>query len=319
MEQRFPGFDRPTSDFQATRDDRRARLFYYDVDLSNGRTLDTALDLDWLAGNFFYIDQDPAFSGFASVVFNDDGYKGAPIYVGPGTLSRVPFVGVKIYNLAQPGKVLRIVYGTDVDFDPQSGAIQNVNVVTGSTVQITGANQQPIDGEYPLNVTWDNSNPPPTLRVVTPEFSKNIADFNFYTTIYSVNLGANANYFSGVSFFQNRFITGIELYRQGAASVSPAILALGLLNTGIAVQTAPEGAIGANGNIIDGNAFKAEIGGTVFSRQFYSFSDSESKIQILFNKPIYLGAGEAIGIVKRSPTPPAFATPYLINVFSTQA
>ena len=126
-----------SQDFNAVRDGRRAPWYSYEIDLSIPRT-DTpgggALELP-IAGNSFYVDRAPDV-GNASVQFQDLSFDRSmlPIYCGAGFIANVLFTQVKFTNVAQPGKVLRIFYGVDVDFSPGtaseiilSGAIKNLN------------------------------------------------------------------------------------------------------------------------------------------------------------------------------------------------
>lgn len=126
----FPGISKPTSDFEAVRDMRRTQLFYYDVDLTNARSIGagTMLILN-LAGNSFYIDQDTNAVGYATVHFQDTnlGISPAPIYVGPGFIANIPFTQLLIENIAQAGKRLRIFYGVDVDFQAGVNAQVSIN------------------------------------------------------------------------------------------------------------------------------------------------------------------------------------------------
>ncbi len=134
----------PSQNFQAVRDGRNTRIFYQDIDLTTARTADviSAVVLP-LAGNFFYIDLDPSFSGYATASFEDSNTDSTPLFVGPGFTSHIPYTRIKIYNTAQPGKKLRIIYGTDVDFTasqtpqyvtvrPEAG-IANINTSIAST------------------------------------------------------------------------------------------------------------------------------------------------------------------------------------------
>lgn len=126
----------PSQDFSQVRDGRRSRLMFFDVDLSVARTLDdTSALIIPISGNFFYVDQDPSFSGFASVGFEDTNSDSTPVYVGPGSLSRVPYTRIKVSNLAQSGKKLRILYGTDIDFTPSMAPIQNVAITGGTNIK----------------------------------------------------------------------------------------------------------------------------------------------------------------------------------------
>ena len=110
----FPGFETPSIDFNPVRDERRAKLFFVDVDLTTARNLAaTTAEILNIAGNSFYVDQDPTNTGAAIVHFQDVTLSraSAPVYTGPGFIARVPFTQLLIENIAQPGKRLRIFYG----------------------------------------------------------------------------------------------------------------------------------------------------------------------------------------------------------------
>jgi len=118
----FPGVSRPSSDFPAVRSELRAPPMYRDIDLSVARSLlaGTALRLT-IAGNMIYIDQ-KGNSGYAVLHVQDDASVGnTPITVFPGFLARLPFTELILENVAQTGQVLRIIYGTDMDFQPIPG------------------------------------------------------------------------------------------------------------------------------------------------------------------------------------------------------
>jgi hypothetical protein len=131
----FKGFKAATVDFQAKRGQSAAPLQYIDIDLGVARNFANALNLD-VAGNLFYVDQDPQKVGFATCFFGDGSTKGGtPIYVGSGFLSKVDFVKLTFTNVLQPGKILRVIYGTDVDFTPGMSPIaivQSAGTVNGS-------------------------------------------------------------------------------------------------------------------------------------------------------------------------------------------
>jgi hypothetical protein len=132
----FPGFKNNSADFQGKRDQRASPLNFIDVDLSIARSaaLGNILNID-VGGNLFYVDQNPDIGGFATVFFGDGTVRGGtPIYVGSGFLSNADFVQLGFSNVAQPGKILRVVYGTDVNFKPQFGSVQNV--VVGNTAPL---------------------------------------------------------------------------------------------------------------------------------------------------------------------------------------
>lgn len=116
----FPGYALPSDDFDITRKNLRRLPDYYDIDLTAARSIAalTALQLD-IAGNSFYIDQNPTITGNATVHFQDTGLGlTCPFYVSAGFLAAWPFTKLTIENVAQPGKILRIIYGTDIKFVP---------------------------------------------------------------------------------------------------------------------------------------------------------------------------------------------------------
>lgn len=132
----FPGIETPSIDFDDVRDGKRARLFYYDLDLSTARSIATGTaTLLQIAGNSFFIDQFAA-AGFATAYFQDTNLsaKGAPIYVGPGFITKQPFTQILFENAAQPAKTLRIIYGIDVDFTPGLSAAVSVS----NTIAVQG-------------------------------------------------------------------------------------------------------------------------------------------------------------------------------------
>jgi len=139
----FAGFSRPSSDFFSARSELRATPQYRDIDLSVARSIaaGTAQPLT-MAGNFLYVDQKAA-SGYATLHFQDDVSVGnTPITVYPGFMAKVPFTQLILENVAQPGQVMRIVYGTDLDFLPVPTAAGvtvlnslNVNDVIADTCQ----------------------------------------------------------------------------------------------------------------------------------------------------------------------------------------
>lgn len=116
----FAGFQKPSVDMEAVRDGRRAPLLYLDVDLSTVRTIANGNPIILpISGNSFYIDQDTSIVGNATVHFQDTNLQtsSAPIFAGAGFIAKVPFTQILVEaKTAQAGKVLRIIYGTDVDF-----------------------------------------------------------------------------------------------------------------------------------------------------------------------------------------------------------
>jgi hypothetical protein len=121
---------RPEIDFAQVRDGRRSGLFYYDVDLSvtHNQSNGTHIVLP-IAGNSFYVDKNPALIGNAIVHFQDTnfGTAPAPVFCEPGFIAKVPFTQIFIENVAQPGKVFRIHYGVDIDFQPGASSSVTVN------------------------------------------------------------------------------------------------------------------------------------------------------------------------------------------------
>jgi len=140
----FNGFQRPSIDLDAVRDGRRAPLLYLDVDLSTVQTIAGGNPVILpISGNSFYVDQDPSIVGNATVHFQDTnlGQSSAPIYVGAGFIAKVPFTQILIeVKTAQAGKVLRIVYGTDVDFT--AGVNATISISDQPPVRFTGTSQQ---------------------------------------------------------------------------------------------------------------------------------------------------------------------------------
>lgn len=115
---RFDGYLLPSTDFDETRKGFRRLPDYFDIDLTNARSI-AALSalLVPVAGNSFYIDQNPATAGNATVHFQDSTLGlSTPFYVSAGFLSGWAFTQLIIENTAQPGKILRVIYGTDIKF-----------------------------------------------------------------------------------------------------------------------------------------------------------------------------------------------------------
>jgi hypothetical protein len=155
----FAGFQKPSIDLDAVRDGRRAPLMYIDIPLDLTFTIASGNPVILpLSGNSFYIDQDTSVVGNATVHFQDTNLQStsAPIYVGPGFIAKVPFTQLLIENkVAQAGKKLRIVYGTDVDFTAGLNATiaissvpptrflsvaQSVALSTGTWVKVVNVN-----------------------------------------------------------------------------------------------------------------------------------------------------------------------------------
>jgi hypothetical protein len=140
----FAGFQKPSIDMEAVRDGRRAPLMYLDIPLDSVFTIASGNPVVLpLSGNSFYIDQDPSIVGNGTVHFQDTnlGQSSTPIFVGPGFIAKVPFTQLLIENkTAQAGKVLRIVYGTDVDFT--AGVNATIAISDQPPVRFTGTSQQ---------------------------------------------------------------------------------------------------------------------------------------------------------------------------------
>lgn len=140
----FAGFQKPSVDMEAVRDGRRAPLLYLDIPLDTVFTIAGGSPVVLpLSGNSFYVDQDPSIVGNATVHFQDTNLQNssAPIYVGAGFIAKVPFTQLLIENkTAQAGKVLRIVYGTDVDFT--AGVNATIAVSDQSPIRFSGLSAQ---------------------------------------------------------------------------------------------------------------------------------------------------------------------------------
>lgn len=123
---RFRGQQLPATDFEAVRDQLRTPLLWFEVDLASARPAATPLEVNVAGANSFYVDL-AADVGNATLIFaQDDGVRPAAVYVRPGFIARVTSDRLFVYNDAQAGKVLRVVYGTDIDFMP--GVNTGVNV-----------------------------------------------------------------------------------------------------------------------------------------------------------------------------------------------
>lgn len=140
----FAGFQKPSMDMDAVRDGRRAPLLYLDVDLSTVRTIANGNPIILpISGNSFYIDQDTSIVGNATVHFQDTNLQisSAPVFAGAGFIAKVPFTQILVeVKTAQAGKVLRIIYGTDVDFT--AGVNATIAVTDQSPVRFSGTSGQ---------------------------------------------------------------------------------------------------------------------------------------------------------------------------------
>lgn len=126
----FPGVTAPSTDFGAVLNGQRSMLRVAVIDLSTART---ALTQFKITGNAFYVDQ-AADVGQATCVFEGVQDQTPPpivaaLAIGPGFVARVPFANIAITNTAQPGKVLRIAYGVDVDFTPAISNNLTINAI----------------------------------------------------------------------------------------------------------------------------------------------------------------------------------------------
>lgn len=140
----FAGFQKPSIDMEAVRDGRRAPLLYLDIALDSTFTIASGTAQIYpISGNSLYIDQDTSIVGNATLHFQDTNLQiaSAPIYAGAGFIAKVPFTQLLIENkTAQAGKVLRIVYGTDVDFTAGVNATLAIN--DQPPIRFSGTSQQ---------------------------------------------------------------------------------------------------------------------------------------------------------------------------------
>jgi hypothetical protein len=106
----------PTSNFNAVRDGRNAPDFYFDIPLNAAGEVTYPI-----AGNSFYVDANPS-DGNAIAYFQDTNLDRTPtpFYISPGFIAQIPFTQCRFVWAAQPGKKIRIVYGTDTLFQPGS-------------------------------------------------------------------------------------------------------------------------------------------------------------------------------------------------------
>lgn len=140
----FPGIEAPSVDLDAVRDGRRAPMMFIDVPLDTVFGIATGDPVILpISGNSFYIDQDTTVVGTATVHFQDTniGSKSVPIFAGAGFIAKVPFTQILIENnTAQAGKVLRIVYGVDIDFT--AGVNATIAVTDQTPIRFSGTSQQ---------------------------------------------------------------------------------------------------------------------------------------------------------------------------------
>lgn len=140
----FAGFQKPSIDMEAVRDGRRAPLLYLDIPLDSTFSIASGnAQVYPISGNSLYIDQDTSIVGNATLHFQDTNLQtaSAPIYAGAGFIAKVPFTQLLVENkTAQAGKVLRLVYGTDVDFT--AGVNATLAVSDQPPIRFSGTSQQ---------------------------------------------------------------------------------------------------------------------------------------------------------------------------------
>lgn len=112
---------RASSDFNAVRSGQVARFQQFDIDLSLPRAGDGIGEFG-IAGNFIYVDPAGNAGGSAFLFLEDLTNTSSKISVYPGFTCRFAFTRIRVENIAQPGKTLRLMVGTDVDFSPISSA-----------------------------------------------------------------------------------------------------------------------------------------------------------------------------------------------------
>lgn len=158
---------------------------YRDISLAAARSLTNGTaEVLTLVGNVIYIDQ-KANSGYATIHVQDDASVGnTPITVFPGFLARLPFTQIILENDAQPGQVLRVIYGTDMDFIPvPGGGVSVLNAINVNDV---------IDSDCGINYL------PMTLTVGTNvdlmiPAASNVRGINFRALSYSIQAGAGGS------------------------------------------------------------------------------------------------------------------------------
>lgn len=113
----FPRTSKPTADFEAVRAGVRSIVETVVVDLTAARSLaaGNALVLP-IQGTSYYIDKKPDVGSAVLHLQDQTTTPANSIFVAPGDSAKIPFTFIVIENAAQPGLVLRIHYGTDVEF-----------------------------------------------------------------------------------------------------------------------------------------------------------------------------------------------------------
>jgi hypothetical protein len=132
-EANFPGATPPGSDFAAIRSRQRTRPLFLTIDLSTARSIaaGTALQLP-IAGNSIYVDPASS-SGVCTAYLEGEDAKATPLTLFPGASFQIGYTYMQIENTAQPGSVLRLLYGVDIDFRPNNSAgvsiLNAINVI----------------------------------------------------------------------------------------------------------------------------------------------------------------------------------------------
>ncbi len=247
----------PNVDFKLVRDGRRSPLFYYDVDLTNARSVAAGTHLILqVAGDSFYVDKNPLITGSATVHFQDTtlGIAPAPVYCDPGFIANVPFTQALFENVAQPGKVFRFFYGVGIDFQP--GAASSIVISGGVAVSGGLINVRPEEatgsfthlaalvGNTAVNVFTAASNPNGTILLSADisEFDNVLGNGGFIA-----KATAPVNVSDGVPIFINRGIAAYDVtnFFCGGTLPNPQFVAAGLGLWYIRAAALPVG----NGNI----------------------------------------------------------------------
>jgi hypothetical protein len=156
----------PSSDFNAVNNGLKIPYEIIEIDLSIPRSIAlNTQDERSLQGNSVYIDQNTDV-GVATLILQGNSKMAPPgrIYVQPGANFQIPFTRLILENLAQPGKVMRIFYGVDIDFKPGVSAPLIIAGVVSTAEQgaLYGSafsSTSLITAGTPLNVFLAASNP----------------------------------------------------------------------------------------------------------------------------------------------------------------
>lgn len=188
--------NKPTTDFAAVRDGRNSLPLWLDIDLTGARSIaaGSALSIN-IAGNSFYVDQDTANVGNATVHFQDTnlGASSAPLFVSAGFIANVPFTQILIENTAQAGKRLRIFYGVDINF--QAGI--NASIAISGTVIVASTLQNPVNVAPSANAAGASFKANTQLVANTPE------------TIFTAGANVNGAIVTAIGFKSNLATQGI--------------------------------------------------------------------------------------------------------------